>query len=161
MLGGRRFCTHPSPWWLLVEPWPMRMSRPRGRACLPSPPTPVRSPIWPLKTPTPPAFPPPARALMPVQLSTLPRGFAGVLACLMVQEPAQVSQEISMDIMCIGLIAAPGISSVSLSRVVQDDTIRLVYLDTITTSIGRVVLSGPDPDAPSAGPTIEGVIGKE
>ena len=66
-----------------------------------------------------------------------------------------------MDVMSIGLIVVPGISSMSLSRVVQDDTTRLVYLDTITTSIGRVVLSGPDPDAPSAGPTIEDVTGQE
>ena len=66
-----------------------------------------------------------------------------------------------MDIMSIGLIAAPGISSVSLSRVIQDDTTRSVYLDTVTTSIGRVVLSGPDPYAPSAGPTIEDVTGQE
>ena len=36
-------------------PWPMRMSRPRGRAHWPSPLTQVRSPTWPLKTPTPPA----------------------------------------------------------------------------------------------------------
>ena len=79
----------------------------------------------------------------------------------MVQEPTQVSQEISMDIMSIGLIVVPGISSMSSSRVVQDDTTRSVYLDTITTSIGRVVFSGPGLDAPSVGPTIEDVTGQE
>ena len=66
-----------------------------------------------------------------------------------------------MDVMSIGLIEAPGISSMSLTRVVQDDTTRSVYLDTITTSIGRVVLSVPDLDAPSVGPIIEDVTGQE
>ena len=66
-----------------------------------------------------------------------------------------------MDIMSIGLIAAPGISSMSLSRVIQDDTTGSVYLDTFTTSIGRVVLSGPDLDASSVSPTIEDVTGQE
>ena len=66
-----------------------------------------------------------------------------------------------MDVMTIGMIAAPGISSVSSSRVIQDDTTGLVYLDTVTTSIGWVVLSGPHPDASSAGPIIEDVTGQE
>ena len=79
----------------------------------------------------------------------------------MMPEPVPVSQETSVDVMSIGLMAAPGISSVSSSRIVQDDTTRSVYLDTITTSIGRVVLSGLDPDAPSVGPTIDDVTGQE
>ena len=61
----------------------------------------------------------------------------------------------------VGLVSVPGISSVSSSTIVQDDTTGSVNLDTVTTSIGRVVLSGPDPDASSVGPTIEDVTGQE
>ena len=66
-----------------------------------------------------------------------------------------------MDGMSIRMVATTGISSMSASRVIQDDTTRLIYMDTITTSIGRVVLSRLDPDISSAGPTIEDVTGQE
>ena len=76
-------------------------------------------------------------------------------------ESAQTSQGTPMDIRSIGMVTTTGISSVSASRVIQDDTIRSIYMDTITASIGRVVLSGPDPDMSSAGPTIEDITGQE
>ena len=66
-----------------------------------------------------------------------------------------------MDVRSIGMVATTGISSVSASRVIQDDTTRSIYMDTITASIGRVVLSRPDPDMSSAGPTIEDITGQE
>ena len=46
-------------------------------------------------------------------------------------------------------------SSQSSSRVIQDDTTGLIYMDTITASIRRIVLSGLDPGISSVGPTIE------
>ena len=66
-----------------------------------------------------------------------------------------------MDVMSIRMMTTSGISSVSLSRVIQDDTTGSIYMDTITTSIGRVVLSGPDLGLSSVGPTIEDVTGQE
>ena len=66
-----------------------------------------------------------------------------------------------MDLMSIRMVATTGISSVSASRVIQDDTTGLIYMDTIATSIGRVVLSGPDQDISSTGPTLEDVTGQE
>ena len=56
--------------------------------------------------------------------------------------------------MSIGMVSSPGLSSVSTSRVVKDNTTGLVYLDTITTSIGRMVLGSSEP---SEGPTIEDI----
>ena len=76
-------------------------------------------------------------------------------------EPTQTSQGMSMDVRSIRMVATTGISSVSASRVIQDDTTGLIYMDTITTSIRQVVLSGPDPDVFSAGPTIEDVTEQE
>ena len=53
------------------------------------------------------------------------------------------------------------ISSMSASRIVWDNSTRSIYLDTIATSIGRMVLGGLDTDALSTDPTIEEVTGKE
>ena len=50
------------------------------------------------------------------------------------------------------MVSNPDLSSISSSWVVKDDTTGLVYLDTITTSIGRMVLGSMES---SEGPTIE------
>ena len=54
--------------------------------------------------------------------------------------------------MSIGMVSNPGLLSISSSWVVKDDTMGLVYLDTMTTSIGRMVLGSLEP---SEGPAIE------
>ena len=139
---------------------PTRIVRPRGRAHLFFRVIPVRLPVHLPKTPSPPT-PPPTKVLMVLRLSSLPQGGTEVVAHLEMPEPLQTSQDTSMDIMSIRMVTTTGISSVSSSRIVQDDTTRLIYLDTITTSIGRVVLSGPDWGISSAGPTIEEVTNQE
>ena len=101
------------------------------------------------------------KALMVLQLSRLPQGCTEVVASTETPESAQTSQGPSMDVRSIRMVATTGISSVSASRVIQDDTTGLIYMDTITASIRRVVLSGPNPDISSAGPTIEDVTGQE
>ena len=40
-------------------------------------------------------------------------------------------------------IGNPGISSMSMSRIVKDEIMGITYMDTITTSVGRVTISGP------------------
>ena len=139
---------------------PTRMLRPRGRAHLFFWVVPVRPPVHLLKTPSPPASPP-TKALMVAQPSRLPQGCAEVVACMEMPEPAQTSQGTSMDVRSIRMVATTGISSISISRVIQDDTTGSIYMDTITTSIGRVVLSRLDPDISSSGLTIEDVTGQE
>ena len=66
----------------------------------------------------------------------------------------EVGWEMPMGSMSIGLVLTPSISSVSLSHVVKDDTMGLVYMDTMTTSIGRVILGRSDL---SKGPVIEDI----
>ena len=101
------------------------------------------------------------KALMVLQLSRLSQGCAEVVACVEMPESAQTSQGPSMDVRSIRMVATTGISSMSASRVIQDDTTGSIYMDTITASIRRVVLSRRDPDISSAGPTIEDVTGQE
>ena len=69
----------------------------------------------------------------------------------------EVDQEAPMGTLSIGLVMTPGISSISSSHVVTDDAMGLTYVDTVTTSIGRIILCGPDPNATSTGPTIEDI----
>ena len=66
----------------------------------------------------------------------------------------EVGQEMPMGSMSIGLVSTPGISSVSLSRMVKDNTMGLVYMDTMTTSVGRVILGRSDSNE---GPIIEDI----
>ena len=50
---------------------------------------------------------------------------------------------------------------VSMSHIVRAKATGVTYMDTVTTSIGRVALSNPDPEASPLGPTIENVTGHE
>ena len=72
-------------------------------------------------------------------------------------ELIEVDLEAPMGTMPIGLVVTPGISSVSTSHIIKDEVTGVTYVDTITTSIGRVALSGPDPEASFTGPMIEDV----
>ena len=109
--------------------------------------------MQPPRAPSPPKSPLPARTLALVRPPTLPRGFTGVVACLRTPELVEVDWEMPVGTMSIGMVSSPGLSSISSSRVVKDDTTGLVYLDTIMTFIGRMVLGSLEP---SEGPSIEG-----
>ena len=109
----------------------------------------------PPKAPLPPKSPPPARTLASVRLLTPLHGFTGVVACLKTPELVEVDQETPVGTMSIGMVPKPGLLSVSSSRVVKDNTMGLGYLDTMMTSIGRMVLGSMEP---SEGPTIEDIM---
>ena len=61
-----------------------------------------------------------------------------------------------MDVAVIGA-NTPRVSQVNASRVVRDESTGSVYLNTITASISRVVISGPDADVPATSSTTEEV----
>ena len=75
-------------------------------------------------------------------------------------ELMEVDQDVPMDTLSIGLVMTLGLSSMSSSHVVRDDATGLTYVDTVTTSIGRIILSSMDPNASSTGPTIEDITGQ-
>ena len=75
-------------------------------------------------------------------------------------ELIEIDQELPVGALSIGLVTMPGMSSVSSSHVITDNTMGLTYLDTVTTSVGRIILCKPDPGA-STGPIIEDVTGQE
>ena len=73
-------------------------------------------------------------------------------------EPPELELEPSTDVAVIGA-NAPRVSHMNASRVVRDELTGSVYLGTITASIGRMVISGPDADVPATSFTIEEVLG--
>ena len=88
---------------------------------------------------------------------TPPCSFAGVTACLQTQEPLEMASEVPHDAFPIRVVATLRISTISMSHIIRDEATGVTYMDTVTTSVGRVALSAPDPEASSQGPTIEDV----
>ena len=83
-----------------------------------------------------------------------------VMACLKMLELIEIDQEVPVGTLLIGLVMMPEMSSMSFSHIVTDDAMGLTYLDTVTTSVGRIILCKPDPDD-SMGPIIDDVTGQE
>ena len=135
-------------------PQPITMPRMKRRALQLTQTTSISPPANPPKAPLPPKSPPPARALALVRLPTPPHGFTGVAACLKTPKLVEVDQEMPLGTMSIGMVSSSSLSSISSSQVVKDDTMGLVYLDTMMTSIGRIVLGSLEP---SEGPIIEDI----
>ena len=84
-----------------------------------------------------------------------------MMACLQMLEAVEVGLEAPMGTMSIGLVMTPGISSVHSSHIVKDEAMGIMYMDTVTTSIERVALRGPDLETSLTGPTIEDVTSHE
>ena len=118
---------------------------------------PIKLLVSPLRTPTPPQPSPSMQALALVRPPTPPHGFSGVTACLHTPELVEVDLEAPVGAMAIGLVSTPGISSVSSSQIVKDKLMGITYMDTVTTSVGRVTISGPDQEAFPMGPIIEDI----
>ena len=79
-------------------------------------------------------------------------------ACLKTLELVEIVQETPMGTLSIGLVMMARMSSMSSSHIVTDDATGLMYLDTVTISIGRIILCELDPDT-SMGPIIEDITG--
>ena len=80
-----------------------------------------------------------------------------VTACLCFPELVEIDLEPPVDILPVELVAAPGIASMSSSRIVKDELMGVTYMDMVTTSIGRVTISGLDLEAFPTSPTIEDI----
>ena len=137
-------------------PPPTPVPRPRRRPRVPSHTATVTCPSCPSKALPPPMSSPPPQALALTKPSTPPRGFTGVTSCLRAPKFEETGQEAFKNTTSIGLEATPGISSVCVTRVVKDDETGLVYMDTVTTSVGQVVL-GTDSISSNDGPVIEDI----
>ena len=135
-------------------PQPTTVPQARRRVLQTTRTIPFRPPPKTPKASFPPRSPPLARALALVRPPTLPHGFTGVAACLRTQELVEVDQNTPVSTMAVGMVLNPSMLSISLSWVVKDNEMGLVYLDTVMTSIGRMVIGSKET---REGPTIEDV----
>ena len=108
-------------------------------------------------TTTPTRSPSPAQKLEVVQRATLTLGFLGVTACLRSQLPEEVPKA-SPDPLAVGVMIDPGVATVCTSHIIRDEVTGATYLDTVTTLVGRVALSGPESDTAAQGLIIEDVM---
>ena len=160
--GGEKSYIPPNQWWLLERspnhpgPWGQeedQFSSPRlDQQSL--------QPLYWRLTPHPkPSLP--VQALAVIRPTTPPCGFAGVTACLWTPEPSGMASEAPHDTLSLGVVATPKNLHHNISHIIRDEAMGVTYMDMVTTSIGRVALSGPDQEASSQGPTIEDVTNHE
>ena len=98
----------------------------------------------------------PTRELEVVQQVTLPPGFTGVTACLWRDQSPEV-YEVPQDSLRMAAVLAPTVATMSTSCIVKDKVMGVTYMDTVTTSVGWVAISGPKQEAPTQGPIIEDI----
>ena len=63
-----------------------------------------------------------------------------------------------VGLMPLELVAVPWITSMSSSHIIQDELMGVTYMDMVTTSVGRVTISGPGLEAFPTSPTIEDIM---
>ena len=117
----------------------------------------MKPPVSPVKTPTQPQLSPLMHALALARLLTPPQGFTGVTTCLHVPKLVEVDLELPVGLMPMELVAAPGIASMSSTHIIKDELMGVTYMDMVTTSVGRVTISGPGLEAFPTSPTIEDI----
>ena len=84
--------------------------------------------------------PSPAQELEVVHQWKPTPGFVDITTCLSSQLSKEVLETPPVLVM-MGMMVAPGVVTMSSSQVVWDEAIGATYLDTVTTSIGRVALN--------------------
>ena len=99
--------------------------------------------------------PSPAQELEVAQWWTPTPGFLEVTACL--NQSPEVVPKAPPGPLAMGMMTAPGVATMSVRCIIRDEVTGATYLDTVTTLVGRVTLSGPESKIPVQGPKIEDV----
>ena len=82
-----------------------------------------------------------------------PPGFVKVTACFG-GPVAGRGCEVPPDPLRMAVVSGPAMASMSTSCIVKDEVMGVTYMDTMTTSVGWVTLSGPRQEALVQGPII-------
>ena len=99
----------------------------------------------------------PTRELEMVQQVMLPPGFMGVTACLQRDQSLEKVYEVPQDPLRMTAVLVPTVATMSASCIIKDKEMGMTYMDTMTTSVGWVALSGPEQEALTHGPIIEDI----
>ena len=103
-------------------------------------------------TTTPQEAPSPTQELKVIWGVTPTPGFWGVMVCLRRDPPPEEAHKVSPNLLVVGVMSAPGVATMSTSCIMKDEVTGVTYMDMITTSVGRVALSGHEQDTPAQGP---------
>ena len=83
--------------------------------------------------------------------------FLGVTACLQKDPLPEKACEVPPDPLWIAAVMEPTMATRGASCIVKDEATGVTYMDTVTTSMGQVALSGPKQGTPAKGPIIEDI----
>ena len=86
-----------------------------------------------------------------------PPGFMGVTACLQRDQSPEKVHKVLQDPLRMAAVLAPTMATISASCIIKDEVTEVTYMDTVTTSVGQVALSGPKEEALTQGPIIEDI----
>ena len=99
----------------------------------------------------------PMKALEIALWVTPPPGFLEVTACLQRSPSLEKAHDVPPDPLRIAAVMKPTVATMSTSYIVKDEATGVTCMDTITTSLGRVALSGTKQGTPTKGPIIEDI----
>ena len=100
---------------------------------------------------TPQETPLPTQEVEVVWQVTLTPCFLGVMACLRRDQSLEGVHEVSPNPLAVGVMSASGVVTMSTSCIMKDEVTGVTYMDTVTISVGRVAVSGPDQETPARG----------
>ena len=106
---------------------------------------------------TPHETPSPTQELEVIWQVTMTPSFLGVTACLRRDQSPEGVHKVSPNLLAVGVMSAPGVATMSTSHIMKNEVTGITYMDMVTTSVGRVALSGPEQETPAQGPKIEDI----
>ena len=87
----------------------------------------------------------------------LPPGFIGVTAGLWRYQLPEEVCEVPPDLSRMAVLTGPTMVTMSTSHILKDEVTGVTYMDTVTTLVGWMTLSGPGQEALAQGPTIQDI----
>ena len=81
----------------------------------------------------------------------------GVMTCLQGDPLPVDAPEAPLDPLQLAAVMEPTEATMSTSCIVKDEATGVTYMDTVTTSVGQVALSGTYQGTPAKGPIIEDI----
>ena len=79
------------------------------------------------------------------------------MACLQKDPSPEKAHEVPLDPLQMAAVVEPTVVTMSTRCIVKDEATGVTYMDTMTTSVGQVALSGPNQGTPAKGPIIEDI----
>ena len=79
------------------------------------------------------------------------------MTCLQ-RDPFPVdAHEAPLDLLQLAVVVEATVATMSTNCIVKDEATGMTYMDTMTTSMGQVALSGSNQGTPAKGPIIEAI----